>query len=77
MKFTKNDINDKTLRSYLINNVQPLAHKQENGSLVNVYDSVTAIKTLKLRIKQHQHDARYKKFTPLWENHMKILKELK
>lgn len=77
MKFTKNNINDKSLRAYLINNIQPLSHKQERGSLVNVYDSITTINTLKLRIAKYQRDARYKKWVPLWENHINILEGLK
>ena len=78
MKFTRNSINkNQSLLSYLLNNVAPIAHRQENGTLVNVYDTKIAIKSLQAKIKRHRLDARYNKFSRLWESHIKVLKELK
>jgi len=78
MRFTRNNltIENQSLLSYLLNNVTPVAHKQENGNLVSVYESDIAIENLEKKIKTHRRDARYNQWTPLWESHIKALKEL-
>jgi len=77
MKFTKNDIENKSLICYLSHNCPPVAHRREKNCLVNIYESETAIEMIQAKIKTHKLDGRYNKFVPLWKNHIKILKELK
>jgi len=73
MKFTRNNINNQPLLSYLLNNVVPVSHRQENGNLVSVYETETAIYNLEKKIKQHKNDGRYNKHVPLWKKHIEIL----
>lgn len=78
MKFTKSAIQGHSaLIHYLIGNQLGEGHKVENGTLVNIYDKTKCIKYMKLKIKKHSKDARYKKFVPHLERHIKILEKLK
>jgi len=77
MTFTKNNINNKQLWDYLLKNALPISYRQEKGCLVNVYDRTETIKNLQAKINRHKRDARYNKFSPIWEKHIEILKALK
>lgn len=78
MKFTKANLplDSRSLVHFLRTKCEAESHRLIKGSAMSVYDTDVIIEKVKKMIQKHKRDARYNKWLPLWESHIKILKGL-
>ena len=76
MKFTSRDVQCPSLKNFIRTRITSDKTVIIDDYLFNVYDSTKIIEVLEHKIKKNKVGTKYTRFVPIWENHIKVLKQM-